>query len=99
MIVKNTENKKMVLSQNYNYVFDKKTGYFLNSNIQKRLHIYVWEYNNGNIPKGYEIHHKDHDKNNNEIDNLDMLTKKEHMKIHSKELTKESLINIYYQLQ
>ena len=68
---------------------DKKTGYFLNSNIQKRLHIYVWEYNNGNIPKGYEIHHKDHDKNNNEIDNLDMLTKKEHMKIHSKELTKE----------
>lgn len=28
MIVKNTKNKKMVFSQNYNYVFDKKTGYF-----------------------------------------------------------------------
>lgn len=61
---------------------DKKTGYFLNSTIRKRLHVYVWEYYNGEIPKGYEVHHKDMDKNNNEIENLQLLSKSEHTKFH-----------------
>ena len=45
---------------------DDKTGYYLNSTIEKRMHRYVWEFYNGPIPKGYDIHHKDEDKANNE---------------------------------
>lgn len=62
---------------------DKKTGYFLNAKTHKRLHVYVWEYYNGKIKKGYHIHHKDKNKNNNEIENLEMLSPQEHQKIHA----------------
>lgn len=67
-----------------NLVFrrDKKTGYYLNAKTHKRLHVYVWEYFNGKVSKGCEIHHKDFNKSNNEIDNLQMLTKKEHTSLH-----------------
>ena len=66
---------------------DDKTGYYLNSMNRKRIHRYVWEYYNGEIPEGYEIHHIDHDKSNNDISNLQLLTQKEHMKLHGSELT------------
>lgn len=36
------------------------------------------------IPKGYQIHHKDDDTTNNNLDNLQMVTLKEHNEIHSK---------------
>lgn len=66
---------------------DNKTGYYLNSNTSTRLHRAVWEYHNGTIPDGYEIHHIDHDKANNELGNLAMLTKEQHHKIHADEMT------------
>jgi hypothetical protein len=46
-------------------------------------HRHVWEKHNGPIPKGYEIHHKNGIKTDNEIDNLQMLTCSEHAKLHS----------------
>ena len=36
----------------------------------KRLHVAVWKYHNGDIPKGYHIHHIDEDRTNNQIENL-----------------------------
>lgn len=39
--------------------------------------------------KGYEVHHIDGNKDNNDLSNLKLLTKKEHQKLHSKTLTKE----------
>ena len=51
-----------------------------------RLHRYVWEKFNGTIPKGYHVHHVDHDKNNNDIENLRLLTKSEHQRLHGKEM-------------
>lgn len=71
------------------YTKDKKSGYYLNSTNRKRLHRSVWEYYNGKIPKGYEIHHKDRNKDNNDISNLIMLTVEEHKKEHKKLLTVE----------
>ena len=68
---------------------DDHTGYYLNSTIRKRMHIYVWEYYNGKIPKGYEVHHKDFDRSNNDISNLQLLTRSEHRKLHSESLTQE----------
>jgi uncharacterized CHY-type Zn-finger protein len=68
---------------------DEKTGYYLNSTIRKRLHRYVWEYYNGEIPKGYQVHHKDHDKSNNNIENLELMTTRNHQTLHGKEHVKE----------
>lgn len=68
---------------------DKRTGYYLNAKTHKRLHVYVWEYYNGVIPKGYQVHHVDLDKSNNEIENLALLSAKEHAKLHGSFLTDE----------
>ena len=68
---------------------DEKTGYYLNTVIHKRLHRFVYERVYGEIPKGYEVHHIDHDKGNNEPDNLQLLTKIEHQHRHGEELTDE----------
>ena len=50
-------------------------------NIQ--LHRYVWEKYNGEIPKGYYIHHIDGNKSNYNIENLSMETPSDHLKIHA----------------
>ena len=69
---------------------DKRTGYFLNAKTHKRLHVYVWEYYNGvEVPKGYHIHHKDSDKNNNEIENLILLSASEHESLHGNSWSEE----------
>lgn len=81
--------KKYLCFNGVKFTRDDKTGYYLNSTIRKRMHIYVWEYYNGEVPKGYEIHHKDRDKANNDIANLELLTASEHRKKHSEELTQE----------
>lgn len=51
-------------------------------------HILVYWLNYGDIPVGYEIHHKDKNKRNNDPDNLEMLTSEEHRRIHTNERKK-----------
>ena len=46
------------------------------------LHIYKYKKEIGTIKKGCEIHHKDFNPHNNNLNNLIMLTKSEHMKLH-----------------
>jgi hypothetical protein len=46
------------------------------------LHRVVWEYANGPIPEGYQVHHKDIDTSNNELENLELLPVLEHMRLH-----------------
>lgn len=56
----------------------------------KRLHRTVWEYHNGEIPKGYHIHHKDEDRYNNNISNLELVLGNAHLSRHmNKEDRKE----------
>ena len=73
--------EKFVYFDGYKFTRDNKTGYYLNSTIRQRLHRYVWEFYNGPIPKGYHIHHKDFNKANNDISNLQLLSLEEHEKI------------------
>lgn len=47
------------------------------------IHQVVYRYYCGEIPTGYEIHHKDKNKSNNDIFNLQILTKAEHQKLHN----------------
>jgi len=49
------------------------------------IHRAVWIYHNGEMPEGdYEIHHIDTDKANNDISNLQCLTKAEQHRVHMK---------------
>src|SRR3990167_8264712 len=55
--------------------------------IKIALHRYIWELaNNKNIPKGYAIHHKDHNVLNNTPNNLFCVSLSEHSKYHSKKI-------------
>ena len=48
-----------------------------------RLHVYVWERVNGSKPKGHSVHHKDFDKLNYSIENLELLSHSDHFKVHA----------------
>lgn len=56
----------------------------------KRLHIAVWEFICGPVPKGYHVHHIDHDRCNNQPDNLKLLPKGTHATHHLLERTEQS---------
>lgn len=77
----------------YKFRKDSKSGYYLSTkkigSARKRLHVYIWEYYNGEIPKGYQIHHKDEDKDHNEVSNLICMTKKDHIKWHGENMSEE----------
>jgi hypothetical protein len=57
--------------------FTKTKGGYLRGTFNGRrilMHTYVWETVNGPVPKGYGIHHKDLNRENNAIQNLELLT-------------------------
>lgn len=72
--------------------YKQKSGYYRcaitakreRENIERSLHRAVWIKYKGNIPKGYHIHHKDENKDNNNIENLELLSVSQHAKFHSK---------------
>ncbi len=49
----------------------------------KRLHRAVWEHHNGPVPEGYHVHHKDENRANNEIWNLECMPGGEHESLHT----------------
>ena len=65
--------EKYIYFNNIKFTRDNKTGYYLNSTIRKRLHRYVWEFYNGDIEKGFDIHHKDLNKELEKISKLNEL--------------------------
>lgn len=49
-------------------------------------HILVWEKQNGEIPKGFHIHHKNGNKQDNRIENLECMDGKDHLRLIPKKL-------------
>lgn len=58
--------------------------YYCTTNDTLPLHKHNWIKKNGEIPSGYQLHHKDQNKLNNNLENLQLLTVAEHTKLHSK---------------
>jgi hypothetical protein len=84
----------MIIVDGYKF-YDTKQEYLVGSvgdNEIKRLHIYIWEKHNGKVPKGYCVHHKDHNKLNNDISNLEIIERSEHQSYHGKLRDKAELI-------
>lgn len=70
---------------------DKKTGYWISSDYPRiRAHRWVWNNLHGTIPKGYHIHHRDENKSNNNISNLEIIEASRHLSHHMKDPLKKS---------
>lgn len=66
------------------FYLDKKTGYWISTCCPKiRAHRWVWNNIHGIIPKGYHIHHKNEDKSDNRIENLELIHSFRHLSLHA----------------
>ena len=84
-------NGKIVEFNGNTYVRNPKSNYYFRHttrNAERRnsqqLHRAVWEYYNGPIPDGWQVHHIDGDVDNNDISNLQCLPAKEHLRHHAR---------------
>ena len=50
--------------------------------VSMRLHREIWRFAFGCVPDGHDVHHKDGDKGNNSLDNLELLSRPDHMRHH-----------------
>lgn len=84
------DNFKRAAYNGHKFTRDDRTGYFLSTTRiegkRKRLHVYVYECERGlTVPDGWQIHHVDGNKNNNEIENLACIPKHNHLSHHGKQ--------------
>jgi HNH endonuclease/NUMOD3 motif len=63
--------------------FKRTNGYYESKRPCTQLHRDVWEHYNGLIPKGYVIHHIDHNPSNYDITNLEMMKWGAHNRGHA----------------
>lgn len=87
MKVEYSEDRKTAFFDGVKFRRDVKTGYYLAARPtyqgkRERLHVYVWRYFNGPIEDGYHVHHKDENKDHNDIDNLACILGDTHQKYH-----------------
>ena len=72
-----TEFGNAKLHHGYLRITSRKEGYH-----SQKLHRLIWEKHYGPIPEGYVIHHKDGNKLNNNISNLECMPNGDHSRLH-----------------
>lgn len=72
-----------IIFQKSKYTLDKDGYYRKTDKPRSFLHQDVWLFHNKEIPEGFDVHHRDEDKTNNDISNLECLSKSEHGLIHT----------------
>ena len=72
-----TFNNKIYRKYEYDKYYKTKNNEYLHRD------VYCYYNNMEMIPKGYAIHHIDHNHDNNNIENLQMLTRGEHAALHN----------------
>lgn len=70
---------------NYHKRYLHKTLYKNGKGTLKRAHQWVWITFVGPIPKGYDVHHINHNPIDNRIENLELIEKHKHHKMHLEE--------------
>lgn len=62
---------------------DKKTGYWISTDYPRiRAHRWVWISVNGPVPKSCHIHHRNENKSDNRIENLQLVSFRQHAFVH-----------------
>lgn len=64
------------------FVQNKKIGYWVGTTDLTYAHRWVWSNHHGEIPKGFHIHHKDGNRSNNCIENLELISAGDHVRLH-----------------
>lgn len=68
--------------------YEHKTGYYFRAALRegrvgsRSMHRTVWEHHNGPIPDGFNIHHINHERGDNRIENLELVDAREHARRH-----------------
>lgn len=96
-------NAKYVIVDDIYFYKEADSGYYLGNvkipgrkrRYPMRLHVYIWRKYNGDIPKGYHVHHKDENKDNNDISNLELLKSYDHLSSHALKHSELSSLNMY----
>ena len=57
-----------------------------------RIHVLLWERANGPKPPGHVVHHRDFDKTNYCLENLELVTESDHRRIHAGWLRENGVI-------
>lgn len=68
------------------WYYNKKARYYY-SRDGLLLHRAVWARAHGPLPAGHEVHHRDRDRSNNQLTNLELLTVSAHRSLTSRERT------------
>jgi hypothetical protein len=77
------ESRNFIIIDNIKFTINRDGYYESTTQDRLMLHNYIYERSYGKIPDGYEIHHIDCNKLNNDLTNLQLLTPSEHTKIHA----------------
>lgn len=76
-LVYSLKNNKFIGSKNHNGYWNCTLSTNTGERWNTKIHRVVWTGVNGPIPQGLDVNHIDENKNNNSIDNLNLLTRKE----------------------
>ena len=73
------------------YSYGNERGNYLSLSLSnktketKYIHVLVWETFVGPIPDGYDVHHKNHNRKDNRLVNLELIESSKHSSMHLKE--------------